>query len=222
MARPGLSLLEATYFGHERVNGAALDQVGRAKQLGRAGPALGALARERGERLVKRAGGVVAARLGLRPEAQVLGSARRLRRVGRTRRAARRHDPNGQLHRSAHAVEGGGELSAPALHRARHGGLVVEPRAVPNRQQVAIRHQGLDDLLVMPERLGRELGLARGRADGGKAVEGHQPEPRHVRQRRARVVGDGVELDHSASPMRGSSCLSCAVATELISARSCT
>jgi hypothetical protein len=107
-------------------------------------------------------------------------------------------------------------------HGARDGGLVLEPRAVAHGKQVAVGHQRLDHVLVAPQRLGGQLLVARGRAHRGQPVDRDERERRNVRQWRTGVVGDGVQLDHRALPIRGRTPLSSAVATELMSARSCT
>ena len=195
------------------VDGAALDEVGGAQQLaagaGRPSALLARAARRaaRGRARAARRGCASALRperAGSRLRSSVSGGPDGLGGLGRERpraRTARRRRARGRARARARRRR--------PCHRARRGGLVVEPRAVADRQQVAILHQRLDDLLVAPERLGGELGLARpGAQTAARPSKGTSRQRRDVRQRRARVVGDGVELDHSASPMRGSSCFS--------------
>src|SRR5215211_8323228 len=177
---------------------------------------LDAAQRSRGLDAAQRSQGLRAAQ-----RSRGLGAVLGWRRLGgRLLRQGRRVYAEGQLDRAANSVERGRQLAAPLADRALRRFLVWKPCAEANRQQVAAVHQGLDDLLVMPEGVRRDWSLLRGRADGGQAFAGDLAKRSDVRQRRAGMIDDRVHLDHSASPIFGSAPFSSAVATELMSARS--
>jgi len=144
-------------------------------------------------------------------------------RGARVRRLPGPQYPHGELHRTSHLIKRRTSGSSRSVRKRGRGPFVVEPGPVSDREQVAILHQRLDDLLMAPEPLGgRSRPSSAGRVDRGQPSGRGRPQPRQ----RGAAAGRDDRRPRTARSQgasnRGNTFFSFAVATEAINARSCT